>query len=142
MATFYDMCNMPFEMTQNYVCYRNRLLDAYSIVNFHTKGKRLLINSYRQNTSYPTMLVMFPNREAALLAFEKMKDIFYNRKQHKMKHSMMVIETIPSPDAPPAEEQPTVPVKEEVGNTKTLELFLTTTLGLLSLAMLFMVYRI
>jgi hypothetical protein len=140
MATFYDMCNMPFEMTQDYVCYRNRLLDANSIVNFHTKGKRLLINSYRQNTSYPTMLVMFPNKETALLAFEKMKDIFYNRKQHKITHSLTVIEPIPSP-SPSVEEQPTVPVKEDVPTTKTMDLFLINGIGVLFVAMLYLVYR-
>ncbi len=77
MATCYDMCKAPIEITRNYILYRNRLIDSSSIRSFHTKGKRLMINSYKQNTSYPTMLVMFPSKEDAQKAFVVLKDTMY-----------------------------------------------------------------
>lgn len=77
MTIFYDMCKAPVEITKNYILYRNRLIDSSSITSIHTKGKRLMINSYRQNTSYPTMLVMFPSKEDAEKAFMGLKECLY-----------------------------------------------------------------
>ncbi len=77
MATFNDMCKAPLEIAKGYVLYRNRLIDSSSITSFRTKGKRLMINSYKQNTSHPTMLVMFSSKEDAQRAFDGLRDALY-----------------------------------------------------------------
>jgi hypothetical protein len=77
MATYNDMCKAPLEIAKGYILYRNRLIDSSSITSFRTKGKRLMINSYKQNTSHPTMLVMFSSKEDAQLAFDGLKDALY-----------------------------------------------------------------
>ena len=98
MANFYDMCNTPVEVTDSYICYRNRLIDMNSIVSFQTKGKRLMINSYRQNSEHPTMLIMFANKEDAQSAFQKMKTICYsNNQQYKVTQSTLVEPIVPPP---------------------------------------------
>lgn len=106
------MCNAPVEVTQNYISYRNRLIDANSIVNFKTKGKRLMINSYRQNNGYPTMLIMFTDKESAQNAFEKLKQIFYSSAQYKITQST-VMEPIlpPAPPVPPTLAEPSKPTE-------------------------------
>jgi hypothetical protein len=78
MATFNDMCKAPLEITKDYVLYRNRLIDSSTISSFRTKGKRLMINSYKQNTSHPTMLVMFSSKEDAEKAFLGLRDALYS----------------------------------------------------------------
>lgn len=138
------MCNAPVDVTQNYVCYRNRLIDTSNIVNFHTKGKRLLINSYRQNDSYPTMLVMFSSKEDAKNAFEKMKSIFYESNQYKVTHSTIVEPLPPLPVYASPAGNPTESIikAEDSISAKSLDLFLTGAISLFSLAVLFMVYRV
>lgn len=78
MATFNDMCKSPLDITPQYVSYRNRLIDSSSITSFRTKGKRLMINSYKQNNSHPTMLVMFSSKEDAQRAFDGLRDVLYS----------------------------------------------------------------
>ncbi len=90
MATFNDMCKAPLEITKDYVLYRNRLIDSSTISSFRTKGKRLMINSYKQNTSHPTMLVMFSSKEDAEKAFLGLRDALYSS---------------PSQSTPPSEER-------------------------------------
>lgn len=78
MATFNDMCKAPLEITKDYILYRNRLIDSSNITSFHTKGKRLMINSYKQNNSHPTMLVMFSSKDDAQRAFLGLRDALYS----------------------------------------------------------------
>jgi hypothetical protein len=77
MSSFTDMCKNTLEVTKDYVLYRNRLLDTKAISTFRTKGKRLMINSYKQNSGEPTMLVMFSSKEDAHSAFEGLKSTLY-----------------------------------------------------------------
>lgn len=60
-----------------------------------------MINSYRQNSELPTMLVMFSNKEDAQAAFEKVKNIFYNNQQYKVTQSTIVEPVLPIATPPP-----------------------------------------
>jgi hypothetical protein len=77
MSSFNDMCKNQLEVTKDYILYRNRLLDTKTISTFRTKGKRLLINSYKQNSGEPTMLIMFSSKDDAQRAFDGLKAILY-----------------------------------------------------------------
>ena len=48
-----------------YIHYRNRSIDSYCIDEIRTKGNRLLINSYKQNTISPTLCIHFDTKKEA-----------------------------------------------------------------------------
>ncbi len=49
------------------------------IRTFQVKGKRLFINTYKQNTTVPTMCIFFDSKEQALDAFQTMKTTYYGQ---------------------------------------------------------------
>jgi hypothetical protein len=77
MSTLTDIWGNTFEVTPSYVAHRNRLIDVHLIHTFQTKGKRLLINTFKQNEHVPTMCVFFENKEKAEEAYESMKQVYY-----------------------------------------------------------------
>jgi len=77
MSTLTDIWGNTFEVTPSYVAHRNRLIDVHLIHTFQTKGKRLLINTFKQNEHVPTMCVFFDNKEKAEEAYESMKQVYY-----------------------------------------------------------------
>ena len=77
--TLYDIWNNPVEITRSYVSYRNRLVDIHLIHTFQAKGRKLLINTYRQNQMIPTMCIFFEDKETAQNAYEQMKAVVYSK---------------------------------------------------------------
>lgn len=72
-----DLWNNTFEVTPSYVAHRTRLIDVHLIHTFQAKGKRLLINTFKQNEHVPTMCIFFENKEKAQDAYEMMKGVYY-----------------------------------------------------------------
>lgn len=79
MAILRDIWNNEVEITNSFVSYRNRLIDVHLIQTFQVKGKRLLINTFKQNESVPTMCIFFEDKEKAEAAYETMKYVFYGK---------------------------------------------------------------
>lgn len=77
MSTVYDFCGNPLEITRSYLTYRNRTLDVHLIHTFQAKGRKLLVNTYKQNQMIPTMCVFFKDREAAVEAYTVMMSVMY-----------------------------------------------------------------
>ncbi len=75
--TLYDIWGNPVEISRSYVSYRNRIVDIHLIHTFQAKGRKLLINTYRQNQMIPTMCIFFEDKEKAQNAFEQMKAVVY-----------------------------------------------------------------
>jgi hypothetical protein len=88
MSTVYDNWGNPVEITTSYVAYRNRIIDIHLIHTFQTKGRKLLINTYKQNQMIPTMCIFFEDKEKALDAYESMKSIVYS-KPSEVKHTQV-----------------------------------------------------
>ncbi len=78
-TTLYDNWGNPVEITRSYVSYRNRLVDIHLIHTFQAKGRKLLINTYKQNQMIPTMCVFFEDKEKAQNAYEQMKTVVYTQ---------------------------------------------------------------
>jgi hypothetical protein len=85
MTTLNDMWGNDVEITQSYVSHRNRLVDVNLIHTFHAKGKKLLINTYKQNDHVPTMCIFFENKEMAEEAYQVMKNTYYGETNAKAK---------------------------------------------------------
>ncbi len=77
MSIVYDLWNNPLEISKAYVAHRNRLIDVHLIHTFQAKGKRLLINTFKQNAAMPTMCIFFDSKEKALQAYDLMKQVYY-----------------------------------------------------------------
>jgi hypothetical protein len=78
-VTLYDIWSNPIEITRSFVSYRNRLVDIHLIHTFQAKGRKLLINTYRQNQMIPTMCIFFKDKETAEDAYEQMKTVVYSK---------------------------------------------------------------
>jgi hypothetical protein len=77
MPIVYDIWGNDVEITKAYVSHRNRLIDVRAIHTFQTKGKRLLINTFKQNEHVPTMCIFFDSKETAEDAYDVMKSVYY-----------------------------------------------------------------
>jgi hypothetical protein len=80
MSTIYDFWENPVEITRTHVSYRNRTLDVHLIHTFQAKGRKLLINTYKQNQMIPTMCIFFKDKEAAVEAYDTMMSVMYPQK--------------------------------------------------------------
>jgi hypothetical protein len=87
MTIVHDIWGNDVEITQTHVSYRNRLIDVHLIHTFQVKGKRLLINSFKQNQSIPTMCIFFETKEKAEEVYGVMKDVYYAPVQKEQKVS-------------------------------------------------------
>ena len=81
MSIVNDIWENDVIITKDYVSHRNRLIDVHMIQTFQVKGKRLYINTFKQNTSAPTMCIFFESKEKAVNAFETMRDVNYGSPQ-------------------------------------------------------------
>lgn len=72
-----DIWGNNVEITPSFVSHRNRLIDVHLIHTFQCKGKRLLINTFKQNEHVPTMCIFFDNKEKAEEAYQLMKEVYY-----------------------------------------------------------------
>ena len=80
MPCLTDLWGNTLELTPSYVAHRNRLIDVHLIGTFQTKGKRLLINTFKQNEAVPTMCIFFDSKEKAQEAYTTMKQVYYGEK--------------------------------------------------------------
>jgi hypothetical protein len=87
MPILYDLWENPVEITQSYVSHRNRLIDIHLVHTFHAKGRKLLINTFKQNDHVPTMCIFFDNKEKAEEAYETMKEVYYGPLCVSQKHT-------------------------------------------------------
>ena len=55
----------PLIVEPQFLQYRNRTLNAKSVVTIQVKGKKICINGYKQNQIEPTMCVHFATKEEA-----------------------------------------------------------------------------
>jgi hypothetical protein len=96
MSIVHDIWGNDVEITQGYVAHRNRLIDIHLIHTFQTKGKRLLINTFKQNECVPTMCIFFDSKEKAEEAYQVMKGVYYGplvpvkQKQPELSTSQML----------------------------------------------------
>ena len=72
-----DVWGDEVDINRSYIAYRNRLIDVHLIHTFQTKGKRLLINTYKQNVCAPTMCIFFDSKERAQEVLQIMKKTYY-----------------------------------------------------------------
>ena len=77
MPTVNDLWGHTLEVTPSFVAHRNRLIDVHLIHTFQAKGKRLLINTFKQNEAVPTMCIFFASKEKAEEAYQMMKNVYY-----------------------------------------------------------------
>lgn len=77
MPILYDIWENPVEITRSFVSHRNRLVDMHLIHTFQAKGRKLLVNTYKQNQSIPTMCIFFKDKQTAEKAYAEMKQIVY-----------------------------------------------------------------
>jgi predicted transcriptional regulator len=75
--TLHDAWGNAFEICRCCVSHRNRTVDMHLIHTFQAKGRKLLINTYKQNQSIPTMCIFFEDKEKALEAYQEMKKVVY-----------------------------------------------------------------
>lgn len=80
MPCLTDLWGNTLEVTPSFVAHRNRLIDVHLIHTFHAKGRKLLINTFKQNDHIPTMCIFFDNKEKAQEAYEVMKQVYYGGK--------------------------------------------------------------
>ena len=73
-----DIWHNVIEITKDYISYRNRLIDIHLIHTFQVKGKRVLINSFKQNQSIPTMCIFFESKEKAEWFYGLLKRTYYD----------------------------------------------------------------
>jgi hypothetical protein len=80
MSTIYDFWENHVEITRSYISYRNRVIDVHLIHTFQVKGRKLLINTYKQNQMIPTMCIALKDKETALEAYKMMMSVMYPQK--------------------------------------------------------------
>ena len=78
VATFITRFNETVTIGSNYISYRTRVLDCGIINEFHVKGRKICINSYKQNNQYPTMCVHMATREDAMELHASMMAHWYD----------------------------------------------------------------
>lgn len=84
-SSYVDNWNNPVVFGENFIEYRNRILDYGAINTFCVKNKRLLINFYKQNTNLPTMCIIFTDKEKAETALAELKyAMFYTSNQEPL----------------------------------------------------------
>jgi hypothetical protein len=72
-----DIWDNELEITKEYVAHRQRLIDVNVIQTFQVKGRRLYINTFKQNEMVPSMCIFFENKEKAEEVYQMMKEFYY-----------------------------------------------------------------
>lgn len=77
-STFKDRYGDDVTVNANYILYRNRSIDMESMMEIRVKARSLLINSFKQNTTRPTMCIHFKTKEDAIRVHTTMLSRQYN----------------------------------------------------------------
>lgn len=76
--TLKDKIDGDVVIHKDYILYRNRSIEARMIHEMRVKGFRLTFNHFKQNTNLPSMLIMFPSKEAAVEAHRAILSLWYS----------------------------------------------------------------
>ncbi len=80
-TVFFDIWQNPVYVSRDYVQHRERVLTRQAITTFRIKNRRVLINHYNHNDEGPTMMMMFETKEAALDAFNAIRDMMFEQEE-------------------------------------------------------------
>ena len=65
------------EINPQFLCYRNRVIDVSSISTYQTKSRKVTVNTFKQNSSLPTMCIWFKTTDEAKSALATMTRVLY-----------------------------------------------------------------
>jgi hypothetical protein len=77
----YDIWENEVVLTEKYISHRNRSIYRGVIQSVQAKGRRLLVNGYKQNTAFPTMCIFFESAEKAQHAYRVAQAMFFDDAQ-------------------------------------------------------------
>jgi len=77
VATFTARFNDSVTVTSRYISYRTRVIDGSVICEFRVKGRKVCINSYKQNGQFPTMCVHMATHDDAMELYNSMMAHWY-----------------------------------------------------------------
>jgi hypothetical protein len=79
MATVTHTCAYGDDIifSPTFIRYRNRLLDFRCVTEVKVKGRKLFINSYKQNKEFPTLCIHFKTTEDAKVVLDDLIDTWY-----------------------------------------------------------------
>jgi len=77
VATFTARFNDSVTVTSRYISYRTRVIDGSVICEFRVKGRKVCINSYKQNGQFPTMCVHMATHDDAMMLYNSMMAHWY-----------------------------------------------------------------
>jgi len=77
VATFTARFNDSVTVTSRYISYRTRVIDGSVIYEFRVKGRKVCINSYKQNGQFPTMCVHMATHDDAMELYNSMMAHWY-----------------------------------------------------------------
>jgi hypothetical protein len=77
VATFTARFNDKVTVTSRYISYRTRVIDGSVIYEFRVKGRKVCINSYKQNGQFPTMCVHMATHDDAMELYNSMMALWY-----------------------------------------------------------------
>jgi hypothetical protein len=82
-----DLWGNTVDLTPTSISYRSRLVNVDSIQTVHIKGKRLLINTFKQNQGSPTMCIFFATKEDVNEAYDLVKEVCFGAVPKQTKES-------------------------------------------------------
>jgi hypothetical protein len=77
VATFTARFNDKVTLTSRYISYRTRVIDGSVIYEFRVKGRKVCINSYKQNGQFPTMCIHMATHDDAMKLYNSMMAHWY-----------------------------------------------------------------
>lgn len=77
VATFTARFNDKVTVTSRYISYRTRVIDGSIIYEFRVKGRKVCINSYKQNGQFPTMCIHMATHDDAMKLYNSMMAHWY-----------------------------------------------------------------
>ena len=77
VATFTARFNDSVTVTSRYISYRTRVIDGSVIYEFRVKGRKVCINSYKQNGQFPTMCIHMATHDDAMKLYNSMMALWY-----------------------------------------------------------------
>lgn len=72
-----DAWDCPITISNGLFKYRNRVIDTITFVEIRLKGKRVLINHYKENKDSPRAIIVCADSDAAKLLYEYILEKVY-----------------------------------------------------------------
>lgn len=67
-----DRCGDIVIIAEKYISYRNHYIPFECVYDIKVKGKKLLINHYKLNSTLPTMSIYFVDKESAVRCYNRL----------------------------------------------------------------------